>query len=294
MPGRSGESTLRVEAGLRDPRTGSKWRITLPSPEALHSRYEEETQPFRPASFITATAQSTPRQQGIAFETSTPAPITNNAHWSTPYSPSPWQRETAQTWMAPFDERFDTFHQDKATFGWTDDDEDYEEEYGNYPDYTRAPAYDLPRYPFPLPDSPPGKFATMANTTAPEPPVSTLATATEGREVTTPPLTPKPKSDGSQQKKPTLNCAASPSSRNSSTTLRWNTATMRYNGDYPSDPATKERPPNEDDPQHPHGRNCSTSAAIGTLSPEPPYTSKLEAPSRTQWETSTMTTPTSG
>ncbi|PBK63842.1 hypothetical protein ARMSODRAFT_1023743 [Armillaria solidipes] len=63
--------------------------------------------------------------------------------------------------MVPYDEEFNSF---REPTDWIDDDDEYEAEYGDYPGYTgtpddyqdyypRAPAYDLPVYPFPLPDS---------------------------------------------------------------------------------------------------------------------------------------------
>ncbi|PBK65106.1 hypothetical protein ARMSODRAFT_1022535 [Armillaria solidipes] len=125
-----------------------------------------------PIAFYLAVARGPPLPNGrplreTAYKTYAPEPRANNEHWSMPYSPLRWQRETAPTSTAPFDERFDTFNQDQGTFGWADDndDENYEEEYGDYRGYTstprrldplgytRGPTYDFPRYPFPLPDS---------------------------------------------------------------------------------------------------------------------------------------------
>ncbi|PBK66610.1 hypothetical protein ARMSODRAFT_1021412 [Armillaria solidipes] len=84
-------------------------------------------------------------------------------------SPSDW--ETAPTWMESTSNRFNHFNQDRETFGgWEEDPGEYDDEYddgrseeldnvapwtqraGNYAPY---PQYNLPRYPFPLPDSPP-------------------------------------------------------------------------------------------------------------------------------------------
>ncbi|PBK63775.1 hypothetical protein ARMSODRAFT_1023676 [Armillaria solidipes] len=165
-PGKSGESTSKVEVDLRGLRTGSPWCTTSPSQGGPRYQYEEETLPSRPDSSTTEIEWNGPLQRETDYETYDPEQQTSRGHWSTPYSHSPWQRETAQTWTAPFDERFDTFHQDEETFGWTDDTDNYDMEYRgltttpsqddrDYRGYTTAPYYDLPRYPFPLPDSPP-------------------------------------------------------------------------------------------------------------------------------------------
>ncbi|PBK60937.1 hypothetical protein ARMSODRAFT_1026027 [Armillaria solidipes] len=119
----------------KDQKTGYPWDTISPSTEGPSYHDEEERQPYRPVYSPTETESSTPPQQETGYWTPDPEPMLNNRRWSTPYSPSPWQRETALTWTAPPSERFDTFHYDEGTFRGFNN-------------------YDLPRYPFPLPDSP--------------------------------------------------------------------------------------------------------------------------------------------
>ncbi|PBK76315.1 hypothetical protein ARMSODRAFT_969055 [Armillaria solidipes] len=133
---------------------GSQWPTTSPSPEDPCYQYEEETQPFRPIYLPTKTGPNGPPQPETGYETYDLEPRLNNGPWSMPYSPSPWQRKTAQTWMAPPSERFNTFHYDYETFGELNEVAPWTQRAGRNAPYFSPTQYDFPSYPFPLPDSP--------------------------------------------------------------------------------------------------------------------------------------------
>ncbi|PBK64770.1 hypothetical protein ARMSODRAFT_1022759 [Armillaria solidipes] len=154
MPGRSDKLMSNIEAASKDPRTGSQWATTSPSPGDPRYQYEEETQPFRPIYSLTETGLSSPSQPGIDYETYDPEPRPNSRHWLTSYSPSHWQRETALTWTAPPDERFNSFDYDYEMFGRLDDVAPWMQRVDRNIPYFSQPRYDLPAAPFPLPDSP--------------------------------------------------------------------------------------------------------------------------------------------
>ncbi|SJL17378.1 uncharacterized protein ARMOST_20928 [Armillaria ostoyae] len=158
MPGRYDGSTSRIEVNSRDPKTESQWPTTSPSLEDPRYQYTGEMRPSRPIYSPIEIESNGPPQQEIAYETYDLEPRPSSRHWSTPFSPLPWQRQTILTWTAPHSERFNTFHYNYETFGGLDEVTPWTQRVDrNVPYFSQsqyAPTYDLPRYLLPLPDSP--------------------------------------------------------------------------------------------------------------------------------------------
>ncbi|SJL06535.1 uncharacterized protein ARMOST_09876 [Armillaria ostoyae] len=160
--GSSDTSTSSREVSSRAPRTESGWGGTSPSPEDHQSPVEEETRRYAPASMPTVFERNTPLLRETAYTTYDPAPPRSNEPSQTSYWPSHLPRETDPIWTGPPD--FDHFNQDSETFGWADEEEEYDTALDyqgytphpaddrDYRGYTSAP--DFYHHPFPLPDSP--------------------------------------------------------------------------------------------------------------------------------------------
>ncbi|SJL18618.1 uncharacterized protein ARMOST_22215 [Armillaria ostoyae] len=128
-------------------------RVNIENRKDPHYQYTGEMPPFRPIYSPIEIEPSDPPQQGTNYEMYDPAPGPNNRHWSTPYSHSHSWRVTDLIWTALSENQFDDFNYDEETFGWNNEEDDQFP--GDYRGFTMAPFYDLPQYPFPLPDAPP-------------------------------------------------------------------------------------------------------------------------------------------
>ncbi|SJL00988.1 uncharacterized protein ARMOST_04302 [Armillaria ostoyae] len=152
-PGSSAGSTSSLEADSRDQKTESGWGDTSPLPKDPRSPVSGETPPLPRESTTIGFVQSTTPLPATISRTYVQEQPRSSVPSPTYYSPSHWQRETAQISTAPPD--FDNFNQDPETFGWAEE-EDYKDEnpldYGDYRGYTSAPHFY--HQPFPLPDSP--------------------------------------------------------------------------------------------------------------------------------------------
>ncbi|PBK64750.1 hypothetical protein ARMSODRAFT_978977 [Armillaria solidipes] len=153
------------------PELAPRWTSILPPTGEPPSHVSAPTPRSRFKSLLTETGRYDGQTQEGEYEAPTESERRRSSEtWKSRYTPLPYGSGTTPTWTGTMRNEFDHFNYNRAMFEGYEDPDDYEDEYydegceelddvaprtiraGSFAPY---PQYDLPRYPFPLPDTPP-------------------------------------------------------------------------------------------------------------------------------------------